>query len=73
MLRDFAPETTFLLGFSFRVFRLDFYVKFCLCIPGDSSFLHSYYFIDFNQFGSVFVYFKFLVPFVLVPAPIILN
>ena len=50
MVRDFAPKTTFLLD---SEFSLDFYVKFCLCIPGDSSFLHSYYFIDFNQFGVV--------------------
>ncbi len=52
MLRDFAPKIF--------PFRLDFYVKFCLCIPVDRSFLHSYYFIaiDFNQFGIFFVYFK---------------
>ena len=53
MLRDFAPKTTFVLASE----SFDFYVKFCLCIPGDSSFLHSYYFIDFNQFGVVFCLF----------------
>ncbi len=52
MLRDFAPKTTFVLASE----SFDFYVKFCLCIPGDSSFLHSYYFIDFNQFGVVFLF-----------------